>query len=125
MLCHVYRLRHKGTRQGVDEILRVPPKAGWLAYNRPHIWGTPGEHARLLIDSNSEFDLFPQLSFAKVKRIEGGLLLAGMERLPKGRPTQAVQTWAVGMTAEEAAALVRALKRKQDVVAALWAERQG
>ena len=125
MLCFVYRLRHNGVRQGVESVLAGPPRQGWLAYGRPHPNGMPGKHAHLFEPHDRRFELLPELRHARVGRIEGGLLLSGLEEgTGKHARRVVIQTWAAAPTVAEATDLVRSIRTKQDVITAIWAECQ-
>lgn len=120
MLSYVYPLYRDGVRLPVEEVLRAPPCHGWLAYNRPHPWGTPGSHAELLKLFDGAPTGVPVLQHATVRRIDGGLLLSGSDGLSRYRQ----QLWAVAHTADEVVQLVRSLKQRSEVRRAMVAAEQ-
>lgn len=117
-----YCLRRKGVRQNVESLLGIPPRSAWLTYQRPLRFGMPGTQARLLDIDGRRVDLTPALGNARIGRIDGGLLITGVEQIITRTARDAIQTWALASTAEGLAELVRGIRTKQDVITAIAAE---
>lgn len=119
-----YCLRRKGVRQKADDLLAVPARLGWLTYLRPLRFGMPGTQARLLDAAGRRVDLTPGLNNARIGRVDGGLLITGVEQIATRTARDAIQTWALASTEEGLAHLVQVIRVKQDVITAIAAELQ-
>lgn len=117
-----YCLRRKGVRQSAEALLAVPARRGWLTYQRPMKFGMPGTQARLLDVDTRRNELTAGLNNARIGRVDGGLLLTGVEQIITRTARDAIQTWAMAPTEEGLAHLVRTIKQKQDVITAISAE---
>lgn len=117
-----YCLRHKGVRQNIESLLAVPARLAWLTYQRPLRFGMPGTQARLLDVEAHRIDLTPGLGNARIGRVDGGLLITGVEKVITRTARDAIQTWALASTEHGLAQLVRAIRTEQDVITAISAE---
>lgn len=122
MELYFYCLRRKGVRQNVEGLLSIPPRLAWLTYQRPLRFGMPGTQARLLDIEGRRVDLTPGLNNARIGRVDGGLLITGVEQIITRTARDAIQTWALAPTTDGLARLVRDIQSKQDVIAAISAE---
>ena len=108
-----------GTRRPVDEVLNASPWHGWLAFNRPHPWGQPETDA-VLTRPDERTRAMATLSGARVRRIEGGMLIDGQDQHVGGHPSVTAQVWAVGITEQDLRDLVVSICRKSEVVRIYW-----